>query len=105
MASQLQPNTRRSSNSSTPEVKTGFVGLVPIAAGSSIPQKLAGRPLPLVNPSKVSDRRKKELEVKEVERQKRKLASKRRRSGRPVKGDRSAQILRGRKPFVRGRAR
>lgn len=105
---QLRPSRKdiAASNQATDASGSAFVGLVPIAAESSIASKLVNRPLPLDNPAKVSDRRKKELEVAKDERRKRKIAAKRRRSGRSVKGD--ATYLRPgsvRKPLVRGHLR
>ena len=77
---------------------------------ASIATKLANKALPLENPAKMSDRRKREQEVKREERQKVKSANKRKRSGRLVKQDASGvkgsqhPPLKG-KPLVRGRVR
>ena len=77
---------------------------------ASIATKLANKALPLENPAKTSDRRKREQEVKRDERQKVKVANKRKRSGRLVRQDASGvkgsqhPPLKG-KPLVRGRVR
>jgi len=79
----LQPDGSKG-DASKSDSKT-FEGLVPLVARGSIPSKLANKAVPLENPDKESDWRKERKAKAKSEREKRKIANKRRRSGRIVK--------------------
>lgn len=81
-------------------------GLIPLIARGSIPAKLANKAVPLENPDKESDWRKARRAKAKSEREKRKVANKRKRSGRVVKvPDQAAATKDAGKPLVRGRVR
>jgi hypothetical protein len=78
-----------------------------LVARGSIPSKLANKAVPLENPDKESDWRKERKAKAKSEREKRKIANKRRRSGRIVKvpGQAGLSAKELGKPLVKGHVR